>query len=469
MAVAGAALGADVVNPHVTTDRSIDTSSVKAMVAGLVKPGMSDREKALAIYNYVRRTMFHYRHLTGVGGGGAMNLINGTGYTLCTPTASVQVELCEAAGLKARILNTPGHGSCTVFYDGRWHWMDAFLGGCVWNKDKTDLAGLQEVVDDPSLLTREDPSPVPLFPCRDLLYADALRFEPGNQKYHQACAPDDASWTQRAKPGERHGAYWSSSMTLDITLRPGETYLRRWDHEPGMYFLTKVQERFAPPHHFCGLDAEKRDRVNWPYWKPYVKPITSLDPKTGKTTTVQTGRYWANGRLTWRPDLSSPDLVKQFALARNVQATEHGLAPADPARAAVLEWTVTCPYILQGGWLRVKTSGTVTASIKTAPAGAFAPLPLADRDGALEGHLRPHFLRTMGTRNYVLHLELAGRDARLSNLELDTVLQHNMYALPQLMPGRNRMKVVAADSTPGRPRMRSSSPKKNARRWASSG
>jgi len=442
----GAAPAGEIVNPRVTTDRSVDASSVEAMVRSLVRPGMSDREKALAVYNYVRRTMFHYRHLTRVGGGGAVNLINGTGYTLCTPTASAQAEICRAAGLKkAFILGTPGHGSFTVFYAGKWHWMDAFIGGCAWDGERKTIASLAEVVANPKWLTREKPSPVPFLPCKDVLYADALRFEPGNEKYHKACAPDDAAWTLRAKPGKKSGPYWKSSMKLDITLRPGESYLRRWDHEPGMYFLTKVQKKFAPPHHFCGAEYEKKDTVNWPYWKPYLKEITSFDPKTGKKRTVRTGRYWANGRLSWKPAVTR-ELLKHLALAENVRAAKGALRPAAAGEPAVLEWQVKCPYMLQGGWLRAKVSGKLAAAIKVGRRGKFQTLALAAaRGGRLEAELRPFFLKAMGTRQYTLRLELSGKGASLGDVELITVFQHNMYALPQLMPGKNRVRVAVAN------------------------
>lgn len=440
-------LAAEVVNPHVTTDRTVDTSSVRAMVASLIKPGMTEEEKALAIYNYVRRTMFHYRHLTRVGGGGAMNMTAGIGYTLCTPTASIQAELCEAAGLKGRVVSMPGHGSFSVYYDGSWHWMDAFLGGCVWNQERTEIANFQEILDNPSLLTREDPSPVPLFPCRDLLYADALRFEPKNEEYHQACAPDDASWTLRARPGDKHGPHWTSSITLDVTLRPQETYVRKWDHEPGMYFLTKVEERFQPPHHFCGIEAEERDTVNWPYFEPYVKPITSFDPKTGKQVTVKTGRYWANGRLIWQPDLSSPGLLESFSQVKNlrIDPVAGALVVSDASQPGMLEWEVKLPYLLQGGWLRVRARGKVAASIRAKDEGDFVPLELVEVRGKLEALLRPHFVEAKGTRSYKLRLELSEPEARIDKLELITVFQHNMYALPQLMPGRNEVKVAVAN------------------------
>ena len=42
-------------------------------------------------------------------------------------------------------------------------------------------------------------------------------------------------------------------------------------------------------------------------------------------------------------------------------------------------------------------------------------------------------------------LELSGKGASLSDLQLITVFQHNMYALPQLMLGKNRVRVAVAN------------------------
>jgi hypothetical protein len=227
------------------------------------------------------------------------------------------------------VLSTLGHGSVAVYFDDKWNWMDAFIGGCLWDQERKHLATLPEIVAQPALLKRENPSPVPLFPCGKVLLDDALRFEPGNEKYHKECGPDDADWATRSNPGKCERMDWPDKSSLAIVLRPGETYTRSWDHEPGMYFLFKTAERLGPPHHFCGVEAEGRDTVNWPYWKPYVKEITSTDPVTGKPVTVKTGRYWANGRLTWHPDLAAAGLLDSFASARNarVDAAAKAIVP----------------------------------------------------------------------------------------------------------------------------------------------
>jgi hypothetical protein len=447
LAPGGTAMAADVVNPRFTTDRSVDTSSVEAMVKSLVKEGMSDQEKALAIYNYVRRTMFHYRYLTDFAGGGTMDMINGVGYCLCTPTAGTQARLCGVAGLKAGVLSTLGHGSVAVYFDDKWNWMDAFVGGCLWDQERKHLAALPEIVAQPALLKRENPSPVPLFPCGKVLLDDALRFEPGNEKYHKECGPDDADWATRSNPGKCERMDWPDKSSLAIVLRPGETYTRSWDHEPGMYFLFKTAERLGPPHHFCGVEAEQRDTINWPYWKPYVKEITSTDPVTGKPVTVKTGRYWANGRLVWHPDLAAPGLLDAFASARNarVDAAAKAIVPANPDEPAVLEWAVKCPYMLQGGRLEVACEGKLSASVRAKDKGQFEPMELKAEGGVSRGELRPFFAKAIGTRSYTLRLELSGQGARITALDLATVFQHNMYALPQLLPGKNEVTVAVGN------------------------
>ncbi|MFW5870919.1 MAG: hypothetical protein ACOCVH_00365 [Verrucomicrobiota bacterium] len=428
-----------IINPYVTSDRCVDTRSVQSIADSLSKPGMNARDKAIEVYNYIRRTMFHYRFLSkeAGGGGGAADLINRVGYCLCTPTAGAQSHILQSMGVNARILGTTGHGSFVAEWDNRWHWMDAFLGLAAWNEGFDDLATPEQLKADPGLLERENPSPAPLLPCGDVLYSDILRFEPGNTEYEEKCGRTDVEWVERCELSERRNYIWDNHFKPDIILRPGESYTRNWDHEPGMYFLTGVDSKFAPPHHFCGEQAERRDSVNWPYWRPYMKSIESFDPKTGEKQTVRTGRYWANGRLTWKPSLS---VLEQFSETENVQLIGDRLVPVDSDLPMKLTWRTDLPYFCQGGSLEVAGQGEMSVSIDT-----------LDRQGKLLAgmrnecktrfDLRPAFLEDLGTTGYRLCLELQGACACIESLEQTTVFQHNMYALPQLMPGRNEIKV----------------------------
>jgi len=44
-------------NPKVTTNRTVDTSSLDAIVADVIRPGMTDEQKALALLAFFQRTV----------------------------------------------------------------------------------------------------------------------------------------------------------------------------------------------------------------------------------------------------------------------------------------------------------------------------------------------------------------------------------------------------------------------------
>ena len=54
-----------VINPIVSTDKSVNTYSVKTIAADIIKPGMSDEQKLIALFQYHRRVMHHFRLQTG--------------------------------------------------------------------------------------------------------------------------------------------------------------------------------------------------------------------------------------------------------------------------------------------------------------------------------------------------------------------------------------------------------------------
>src|SRR5205085_1667724 len=58
----------------------------------------------------------------------------------------------EKAGWKCRYLGWPGHTTIEVFYDGRWHYLDVFLKCYYWSKDKSHIASQEEIANDPSIV-----------------------------------------------------------------------------------------------------------------------------------------------------------------------------------------------------------------------------------------------------------------------------------------------------------------------------
>ena len=85
-------------NPKVTTDQTIDTSSLDAIVAGVVRPSMTEEEKALSLYHFFTRAVYHYAWPYMVSTReenwqDPIKVINVHGYSLCGSQARVFARL----------------------------------------------------------------------------------------------------------------------------------------------------------------------------------------------------------------------------------------------------------------------------------------------------------------------------------------------------------------------------------------
>src|SRR5687767_13514225 len=139
-------------DPWITTDRCVDTSSLSGIVAGVTRASMSDEEKALALFHWFRRVIFHHRQM-GEDRRDVLRLIHGYGYALCGSQAAVLAFLLRAAGLRTRIvaIRGGGHTLVEVFYGGRWHAMDPMTAFFVYDRrTPRKLASLEEMAADPT-------------------------------------------------------------------------------------------------------------------------------------------------------------------------------------------------------------------------------------------------------------------------------------------------------------------------------
>src|SRR5438552_1333438 len=117
-AVAGTAWGA-LDSPWVTTDRTIDCSSYASIVKGVVKDGMTDEQKAIALYTFYRQRVYHFMNLPESRD--PLLTVNVLGNTLCGSQGTCMKGLLIAAGIKARVVSGPGQTCYEAFYDGAWH------------------------------------------------------------------------------------------------------------------------------------------------------------------------------------------------------------------------------------------------------------------------------------------------------------------------------------------------------------
>ena len=97
----------DVLAPRVVTDKSVDTHSLESIVRDVCRPEMNEEEKAVALYEYVRRTIFHYEQRgekqDQVYDLDALRQINTYGYSFCTQQMLVLTHLWRTADIREHV------------------------------------------------------------------------------------------------------------------------------------------------------------------------------------------------------------------------------------------------------------------------------------------------------------------------------------------------------------------------------
>src|ERR1043166_5628499 len=133
----------DVIDPWLSNGRN-NFCTMKEIVAGAVKPGMTDRERAIAIH---RRQTTHRFH-TGAGDPAEMHdpvkVFNVYGYTTCGDDSICLAGLWHAAGFAVTPGHHLGHRTSQVFYEGRWHLLDGDMGPVYLLRDHATIGSEQD-------------------------------------------------------------------------------------------------------------------------------------------------------------------------------------------------------------------------------------------------------------------------------------------------------------------------------------
>jgi hypothetical protein len=131
-------------------DRVEDVSSMVAWRRAFLRPGMSDPETALAVWETVVR--FQHQEpppVEGLQSDGcvhdAIKTFNVYGYGMCCCAAANIAALGRAAGLAARGRILHGHSVPELFWDGSWRMLDASLIN-YFPKADGSLAGVDELI-----------------------------------------------------------------------------------------------------------------------------------------------------------------------------------------------------------------------------------------------------------------------------------------------------------------------------------
>ena len=468
---------AQVVSPRVTTDASVDCHTLESIAADVCKGSKTDQEKAIALFNFTRRMMYHYPQRTDPLHCDVLTMINTYGYSFCSQQAMVLVTLWEAAGIRGELLGVPGHCTAQAHYDGAKHWFDPLIGAYVFKRDGKTVASIEEIAADPTLLTdavTEGRAGSGFVTCKTVLRDDAARFCKHNPQYIDECAShvDDVRFMANLASKAHAVSWWHgperSLYKPDIKLRRGEKVTYLWNNLPGQYNAASykpgeppranvVPVAELPPHHFCGAAAEMLDEVNYKYFRPYTKTVNG----------VQTGRYQANGNHVYAQSFAREPRegdfeTNTFKWAPAIDGLP-ALRAAAKGEAAALACRMTTPYVY--------TSATVRAVFVRATGADVNRIRLSKRvwdnrtrrmvtrreeiwqspPDSPAGDCRANVKLTdqiVNNRDVVIEFECAtqGRpdEAGLDSFEIDAVFQHNMCARPYLDAGSNRVTVRTA-------------------------
>ncbi|MCW5979305.1 MAG: hypothetical protein KIT09_14615 [Bryobacteraceae bacterium] len=288
---------APVVNPWLRRADKPDTRSVKAIVDHLVKPSMSDGEKARRLWEFEIKNRFHATS-NDEEVDDAIKRFNVYGYTLCGNESKVMSDLWRAAGLRVRRGFPNGHSTAEVFFDGGWRLLDSDESIVCLLRDNKTIASEEQIVRDHDLMKRTH--------TYGPLHDDNRQRDEGSAALHYY-------------EGERSGEQPSLTRhRMDLVLRPGEAITWAWN--PGGRFHGR------PDAH---LEAIWNKR-----WRLIAHAM--------------------NGELSYSPDLGRA--AELAALEKgNVAAREgpFGAGVYLDGKAGFLTVPVKSPYPVVGGRLEV--------------------------------------------------------------------------------------------------------------------
>jgi len=245
-----------VVNPWLRRKDRPDTRTMQGIVEHVLKPGMSDAEKARAIWEFEIKQRFHATtdddEVKDV-----IKRFNCYGYTLCGDESKILSDLWRAADLPVRQGFPDGHSTAEVYYDGMWHLLDSDESIICLLPDNKTIAGEEEIVRDHWLMKRTH------------TYGPLHRDDLHN---------DETSAALHFYEGERTGEYPSYTQhKMDFTLRPGEAITWAWNR--GNRFHGKAYQGSETQSYFWN----KR-------WRLFAHVM--------------------NGDLTWSLDLTKPKMLE---------------------------------------------------------------------------------------------------------------------------------------------------------------
>jgi hypothetical protein len=419
----------------VLSDKSEDVSSLEAWKKTYIKSGMSDQDKALAIW----KTVIRYRHQSDPPNeflGSESNVhdplktIHVYGYGMCCCASSDVDGLARYLGMKAECRGI-GHMISEVWYDNAWHMVDGSLqqyytkpDGKIASAEEIRLAVTQWLDQHPELRDAAGKA--------DQGKLDAFK---RNGRWKKEGPVLLATCPYFDENGDGPGTHsWTSTMWYyDRKDIPGyETF-------PSMGYKLNVQLR----------EGEKLTR-NWAMNKQYIggadaviasgdRSRLSLQASLGDKAPGRLG----SGTLEYDVPLASGAFRKGVLTADNLACTaEDQATPAlhlkDASTDGVLVVRMPCSYVYTGGTLAfdamVGNGGAVVVSFSDTQGAKWTEVANVKASGPQKIDL---FMACFRRYDYLLKFEIKGTGTGLEAIRIANPFQCSQAALPTITEGKN--------------------------------
>ena len=433
----------------VLSDHVRDVSSLEAWKRSFIREGMSDEQKALAIWRST--VMFRYQDppplefLEEDCVHDPIKTFNVYGYGMCCCASSNVEALARYLGLEARGWSVNGHSLPEVYYDHAWHMFDASLVNYFPKRDGK-IASMAELVAAVKGWLAEHP---------ELKQNDAKL-----RQFHQA--QGWMGWKQGPEllahcpfydwsgwwPAKTHGWYstmqeydgshntpfayefaYSQGYEVNIQLRRGERLTRNWFNK-GLHVNGVLRDGDAPG---C-----LRQKVG-------VDSMAYLRNDYGDLTSCRIG----SGTLEYDVPLADGGFRGGVWKAENLASkAEESSGPAvhvkDASQPGVLEIEMPSSYVYLGGALAIDAvvgpGGKIEVLFSDNNGLDWREVAAIRQSSRQKIDLGKFVLRRY---DYRLRFALAGQGTGLDALRIAGTIQCSQRALPTLVKGDNTISFSA--------------------------
>jgi hypothetical protein len=422
----------------VVSDKTEDVTSLEAWRRSFIKEGMTDQQKAMAVWQSVLK----FRHqeippeefLESAGHPhDPIKDFNVYGYGMCCCASANLENLARFAGLEARGWGIIQHSVPEVKWAGAWHMLDGSLM-TYFPKADGQPVGVEEITSNIKAWYAANPT----FKGDDAALRKYMRggnWRTGPELLRNCPAYDNNGWL----PAATHG--WYSTMQeyadpaktfvyeygtalgyqVNVQLRKGERLTRKWSNK-GL--------------HVNGLEGKGLASLT-------AKPGTDqlrYSPKLGDLAPGRVG----NGVLEYQVPVASAELAESALTYQDLKADSSGLSTQDSGLPGVLVLRMPTSYVY--------LSGTAELRVTVGNGGSVA-VALSDNNGldwrdvatVRESGSQAIDLKSLVYRryDYRLKLTLSGAGTKVEGLKLTHDIQHSQRALPALDQGKNTITFAA--------------------------